>query len=556
MSKSFFFTFTLFFICLYSYGNNPYTVVEAKGDGVHDDTEAIQMVIDSLSKAGGGVAFLECGTFLVSSIRLGVKTSIIGSGNGATIIKQKENCNENCLVVSRNSAALKISDLTLLGTNQNCGLFFDDSSSDGGNHSYLYGQNTSKSQPYKWITIDNVCIYHFATGMQLERWAWDVNICNSTISHNGNGVILKCTDSSLYNCYIMNNSKSGLLLYGSNNKISNLKSIWNGISDAKNAGAILILGARNQLVNCETQDNYCSGVIVNGEYNQISNCVSNTDGYCNSLKQYDPFIEACGFKIKGLYNIFSNCAVTSYTEKYGAVFHSPVMVDESVSYHYPSIFKDIRVMIDKDRLFFREPFKNVQSLNTKNSIANVCIEGENGKQYFVSKQKKCNVLKDISCQTNSLQLLIDFKCLGETGQILSLGDKRGIMLDVINKCLRLRIGNEIVDELRLDDDAILDLDDMRLIVSFNHYRGKGYLSMLCYEKTIKRGWIKKEVRREIAIPPKNMQDVDLVLGDVNVFVKRMACTNVPLTESVFLPYSNINEIYASSYIYVDADSVI
>ena len=60
MSKSIFFTFTLFFICLYSYGNNPYTVVESKGDGVHDDTEAIQMVIDSLSKAGGGVAFLEC----------------------------------------------------------------------------------------------------------------------------------------------------------------------------------------------------------------------------------------------------------------------------------------------------------------------------------------------------------------------------------------------------------------------------------------------------------------------------------------------------------------
>lgn len=376
----------------------------AKGDGVHDDTQAIQIAIDSLVKMCGGTVKLGTGTYLVKSLRIGPKVSLIGNGNGATAIKQAEGQKKDCLIVLDIAAALKISDLTVLGNNANKGIFFEESGGNGENHHYLYS-NTSKwdkSQGYKWVTIENVCVYKFETGLHIKFRGFNINICNSTFSHNGNGIIMSCTDSFLYNCYVTNNKGNGLVVVGSNNKINNVKSIFNGSANAKNYGAIVVKGSMCQITNCETQDNFGKGYIVEGMYNLFSNCMSNTDGYTSYPYHYDPSVEACGFLIKGLYNSFSNCAVMNYNEKYGAVYHTPVIIDEAVSYYYTSIYDEIRVLTAPDRLLFNEPFRNVQTLASKNTIDNVNICNLEDTKYFVTKRKNANICKVDSLHTSSL----------------------------------------------------------------------------------------------------------------------------------------------------------
>lgn len=508
----------------------------AKGDGIHDDTKAIQISLDSLSSRGGGVVSLEAGVYLVSTLRLGAKTSLIGSGNGATIIKQKENCKEGCLIIPSYAAAFKISDLTLLGNDKNAGILVENSVTNSENHSYLYTTNTPNPQPYKWITIDNICIYHFGTGIQIERWGWDINICNSTISFNTNGVDMKCTDSSIYNCYITNNRKNGLIVGGSNNRVNNIKSIWNGREDGVNSSAIIINGSRNLFSNCETQDNYCSGYQVNGQYNLLSNCFSNTDGYAKKSRQYDPEVRACGFKIKGLYNSFSNCAVTSYTDKYGAVFHSPVWVDSASAYYYPDIFNDIKVLIAKDKALFHEPFRNVQTLASKNKVSS------NG------------IIKKIDCPLNSLGLLVDFKSTGDIGNVFHISGSESMGVSLKNHSVFISWNGVSKAKLGLDDHAVFDQDDVRLIISF-YQKGKAMaVSMLMYEKTANKGWIKKEIQQDTDIPATMIKGAEVKLGDQSVVIKRIALCNNPIPESVFLPSSNTNRIYDASFVYVDKDA--
>lgn len=529
----------------------------AKGDGFHDDTSALQTALDSLDRMGGGAVYLGSGTYMVSSIRLGKKTSLIGCGNGATIIKQIKGTNGDCVIVQAKSAALRISNLSIVGNDSNCGLMIEDSNGGTENHPYVYTKTIKDNvpQPYKWMTIDDVCIYHFGTGMNIERDGFNINISNSTFSHNGEGVILKCTDSSMYNCYITNNWRRGLAIGGSNNKISNVKSIFNGIENAKTSAAIIVYGARNQIENCETQDNYCSGFVVNGEYNLISNCISNTDGYAKEPKGYVPSVEACGFKIKGLYNSFSNCAVTNYNEKYGAVFHSPVIVDDAVAHYYPDIFNTIKVLIAKDRLMFHDPFRNVQILTSKNIMQSVHKEIIDGSEYFISLQRNNNVIKSFSYGLSSFNVLVDFKCRENDGNIVSVTGLNQLTISVEgNRCLYLSWDGQKKAELVLDKDAVMNQDDLRLILSFCQTGEKLTISLLCYEKTAQRGWIKKEIRQDADILVPTINDATVKIGDTGVAVKRLAVTHSPLPESVFLPYSNTNGIYDGSIIYVDAES--
>lgn len=529
----------------------------AMGDGIHDDTEAMQMVLDSLSNVGGGTMMLGRGTYLVRTLRLGTKTSIVGCGNGATVIRQKADVNECCLLVSPNSAALRIADLSISGNDRNDGIKIDVSTGiDGENHDYLYKNRVLSAQPYKWITIDNVCLYHFDIGLKIERWGWDINICNSTFSHNGTGVVMGCTDSSLYNCYIANNKHNGILVTGSNNKISNIKSIWNGMADAKNCGAVVLQGSRNLLVNCETQDNYCKGFVIKGQYNLLSNCMSNTDGYFTEPKQYNPSIDACGFWINGLYNSFSNCAVTSYTDKYGAVFHFPIFVEESVANFYPDILNDIKVMNAPGMLLFNEPLRNVQALSSKNNVENLNVGEIDGHRYFVGTGKNTNVIKNVDLALSSLQLLIDFRSMEHGGVLLRLGSEKKMSLIIEKSSIVLFWNGNKEAVLSLDNDAVMNKDDLRLMVGFNQNEERRFVSMMMFEKTSERGWLKKEMRQTTIIPSEWMRNVAVRLGDNSVPIKRLAMLQSPLPESVFMPSSNTNIIHSSSVVYVDADTSI
>lgn len=79
----------------------------AKGDGVNDDTNAIQTALNNSS-----CVHFPAGTYLISnSITIPSNTSIMGSGKANTIIMQKENTNFTLLRGTNNSNHIMIRDI-------------------------------------------------------------------------------------------------------------------------------------------------------------------------------------------------------------------------------------------------------------------------------------------------------------------------------------------------------------------------------------------------------------------------------------------------------------
>lgn len=81
----------------------------AVGDGVADDTTAVQAAIDAVEAAGGGFVYFPAGTYLLGQITLKHLVFIIGAGAQVTILKAKNGLNDH-LFISDGFA-------TLTGTN-------------------------------------------------------------------------------------------------------------------------------------------------------------------------------------------------------------------------------------------------------------------------------------------------------------------------------------------------------------------------------------------------------------------------------------------------------
>lgn len=290
-----------------------------------DCTDGIQQAIDFASINNGGKIVFQSKQYNVKSIHTGIKTNLIGSGIGATIIKQIEGTNKSLIDLPASSAGILIANMTLKGNNEaGChGISKTERSLGGENHEYIYSEVTSydKQIAFRWSTFRNLAIYNFDRGIYITKNFFDFYIEKCSIGYNNIGVVFDCTDSSICNTYIFQNRESGLYLSGSNNRIINIKSIYNGRREGVDNGdaAFYVTGNRNTLISCESQDNFCSGYIVKGYQNTFCACISNTDGYKyidDNSYEHKPDYDAnkCGFVCNygRTNNIFSGCLVTTY----------------------------------------------------------------------------------------------------------------------------------------------------------------------------------------------------------------------------------------------------
>src|SRR3954470_11457730 len=70
----------------------------AKGDGITDDTKAIQAAVDAAHQAGGGDVYLPTGTYAVTSAGIAANGCVVltdnitmhGDGMGLTVVKLKD----------------------------------------------------------------------------------------------------------------------------------------------------------------------------------------------------------------------------------------------------------------------------------------------------------------------------------------------------------------------------------------------------------------------------------------------------------------------------------
>lgn len=318
-----------------------------------DCTNGIQQAIDFASINNGGKIVFQSRQYNVKSIHTGIKTNLIGSGIGATIIKQIEGLKDtHCIDIPNTSAGIRIENMTILGNQEagNNGISKAQIIDGGENHEYIYTELRSwdKIQAYRWCVIRNVAVYKFDKGIYLANHFFccyiEKVICSDNLQY---GIHFACTDSSILNTFLNHNGVHGLYLEGSNNKIIGLKSIFNGYKKQTWNAAYLVLGSKNQLIGCESQDNYCTGFYVDGVRNTFIGCISNTDGYKpadNYVYEKDPSVRNFAFLLNSAKgeNSFSSCIATNYLNK-------PIPERFLFDASDPSnSFEGIDIILDKD----------------------------------------------------------------------------------------------------------------------------------------------------------------------------------------------------------------
>jgi hypothetical protein len=257
----------------------------AVGDGVADDTAAVQAAINALTIGGGGTVYLPKGIYICTTLNLKNRVVLQGAGRGATVLKLKAGTDANLLVVEAAGALMGWHSLTFNGNQEanaagSCIFVETTSSGDGNSFAPYTGGVDTPPESYKHIiATDWVAGNAEENGVYISPSNFQIFFDNFVVSHCGrDGLITYCSDSIFSNFYAEKNGRCGLYATGSNNKFSNGKVIWNGRT-INTFGGLREQGSENQFVLVEAQDNYCDGIQILGTSPTFIACTSNTNGY-------------------------------------------------------------------------------------------------------------------------------------------------------------------------------------------------------------------------------------------------------------------------------------
>ena len=195
----------------------------AKGDGVTDDTAAFQQL-------DGKIAFLGAKVYNVENLVYGPRTHLIGSGQGLTRIRLRNNATVKRIITMTNAYESRIENLSLYGNrdHQTVGDY-------GTYDAALVIHNTSEHTPMfsNYSTYENIGIYECGNiGLALPHvsgdseyaWNWLYHCNNFFIRHCRIGVLNMSTDNEFSNFYITDSKDAGMICQGSgSNKYVNFK---------------------------------------------------------------------------------------------------------------------------------------------------------------------------------------------------------------------------------------------------------------------------------------------------------------------------------------------
>ena len=325
-----------------------------------DCTNELQYCIDLLDYIYGGNLILSQGKYICNGITLKYKTNLIGSGKGATVLKKSDNSATPIITINEQSFCSSIYNLTIEGNNKISDGIYIKRTTTLERIEYLYDGTRAFDQKsaggYYTGTIENISIHKCDTALNANNVTFNLYVNNCMFHDSNVGVVFAVTDSQISNCYVNNNYKQGMIISGSNNKISNCKAIFNNTSFTEldnTMYGVLITGHRNTIIGIETQDNYCGGFYIGGVSNIIIGCLSNTDGYGinNGVKVYNENINPYGFFIANRSNMIKSCTVCNYNAKHGTIIKSPIKLNDDIL-DYQDF--DIKVSITSSFLFSSE----------------------------------------------------------------------------------------------------------------------------------------------------------------------------------------------------------
>lgn len=274
----------------------------AKGDGVTDDTSAINLAIAAIGDSGsGGKLYFPKGTYLVSSkINLSGNTTVCGDGYDNTIIRLANNSNTSVIGCANDSNLryyIEIRDIGIDGncsgqTDGNCVEFYNVSESkiincrisNPKNNAIFFGGDNSIL-----IVLSNLILRGdenstVGNGIYMESGTSDLVVTDIDAGWftNGSGVLLsQCEGSSLMNVMAWQCQSCIKIYQGERTRISNC------LADlSKQWGFVFLETDLVQAVNCQSREsgqianNTYDGFYINGVSNNnaekilLSNCVA------------------------------------------------------------------------------------------------------------------------------------------------------------------------------------------------------------------------------------------------------------------------------------------
>lgn len=198
-------------------------VFGAKGDGVTDDTSAIQAALNAANAAGGGTVYLPAGTYITQTLQLYSSIRLAGDGIANTTLRLKSGTNADLLWGGSANAAL-INGNAASGTGSNGGLS-DWSICDMTLDSNRAGQSSGTSYILR--------VYGY--GFELRHAAFIGGFTGGVLL-DWNGNTLPSPDSMearLIDVKIHDTNGVGLVWYGPHDSQWHMVHIWNtGSHDA------------------------------------------------------------------------------------------------------------------------------------------------------------------------------------------------------------------------------------------------------------------------------------------------------------------------------------
>ena len=247
----------------------------AYGDGVHDDTETIQNVLDKTSNFNYQINIILLDkVYCVSNLIINPKNRLIGRGVENTKILC-EDASTGSIITLKEDAwhYCYLTDFTLSCRSSNNEI----------ENGILISVDNPKYDSYS--TFENIRIHYIPNGNGIwnKTGGRECRFNNIIIREcGGYGLIAGSSDSLYYNISSNHNYKAGIWNTGSNNRFINNKCYLNGENNEGTnryeLSGFYCTGIITTFTSCDAQENYGDGFYVANHNNSFINCKADANG--------------------------------------------------------------------------------------------------------------------------------------------------------------------------------------------------------------------------------------------------------------------------------------
>jgi hypothetical protein len=262
----------------------------AVGDGVTEDTTAINAAITYVNGRGGGEVFFPAGTYLTGQVLIKTKVKLAGESRTSTTIKAKANLDTDVIKVSSSQDYwYGMRDITVDGNKANqtggttgAGCRFTSAAT-------MTNPDGTDSPNCEFMNVWAInCKGH---GFWIGEYGMGGHSFYNCVAYlcDKAGFEVECPDSYYYNCVAANCGSYGFAMRSANNLLSGCKTFLSGRVTNGEGDGFYIRAPRNQLVGCIGQDNYRFGLYMYSSGTDLADrtVVTNFTADSNNRAGYD-----------------------------------------------------------------------------------------------------------------------------------------------------------------------------------------------------------------------------------------------------------------------------